>query len=218
MLARRWLPPAKHWPMQPDVTAGRDIAGGGTWMGVNAHGLLAAVLNRPGSLGQQPGKRSRGELPLLALRHSSADSAASAITALDGTDYRSFNLMLADRTKVIFLRASGDGSIEKISLPAGLHMVTARDPNDITSPRTARFLPRFAAAATPDPATGDWAAWTALLADRTGPAGSELNVPPHDGFGTVCASLLAIPAQGAPLWLFAPGPADTTPFSVVPGV
>ena len=66
-LDRAWDPPAAHWPDQPDVVAGRDRSGGGTWMGVNQAGVVAAVLNRQGSLGPAPGKRSRGELPLLAL-------------------------------------------------------------------------------------------------------------------------------------------------------
>ena len=52
-------------------------------MGVNRHGVVAAVLNRPGSLGPAPGKRSRGELPLLALEHDLAAAAAAAIAALD---------------------------------------------------------------------------------------------------------------------------------------
>ena len=51
MLNRAWDPPAAHWPDQPDVIAGRDRSGGGTWMGVNRAGVVAAVLNRPGSLG-----------------------------------------------------------------------------------------------------------------------------------------------------------------------
>src|SRR5450755_2195176 len=49
-LDRLWDPPAAHWPDQPGVIAGRDRSGGGTWMGVNRHGVAAAVLNRPGSL------------------------------------------------------------------------------------------------------------------------------------------------------------------------
>ena len=69
MLNRAWDPPAGHWPDRPGIIAGRDRSGGGTWMGVNRDGVVAAVLNRPGSLGPAAGKRSRGELPLLALEH-----------------------------------------------------------------------------------------------------------------------------------------------------
>ncbi|MGH7210260.1 MAG: NRDE family protein, partial [Acetobacteraceae bacterium] len=68
----------------------------------------------------------------------------------------------------------------------------------------------------PRPESGDWSGWAAILADRSGPAGSEINVPPAGGFGTVCAALLALPAAGAPIWLFAPGPPDTTAFAPLP--
>jgi hypothetical protein len=92
-------------------------------------------------------------------------------------------------------------------------MVTAHDPNDPGSPRIARHLPRFRAAPPPNPGAnrgaGDWAGWEALLADRGFGAegiGGALNVPPVDGFGTVCASLVALGAAGERRWRFSPGP------------
>ncbi|HEY0205282.1 MAG TPA: NRDE family protein, partial [Acetobacteraceae bacterium] len=63
---RPWDPPAAHWPGRPGVVAGRDRLGGGTWMAMR-NGLVAAVLNRPGSLGPAPDKLSRGDLPLQAV-------------------------------------------------------------------------------------------------------------------------------------------------------
>ena len=77
-LDRAWDAPAEHWGGHPGVIAGRDRTAGGTWMGINRHGVVAAVLNRQGSLGPAPGKRSRGDLPLLALQHHSAQAAAEA--------------------------------------------------------------------------------------------------------------------------------------------
>src|SRR4051794_29606828 len=75
-------PPGPWWPDRPGVVGGRDRMGGGTWMAVNRAGVVATVLNRPGSLGPAPGKRSRGVLPLLALEAASAAAAAQAIAAL----------------------------------------------------------------------------------------------------------------------------------------
>jgi uncharacterized protein with NRDE domain len=40
-LGRPWDPPGAHWPGQPGVIAGRDRSGGGTWMGINRHGMAA---------------------------------------------------------------------------------------------------------------------------------------------------------------------------------
>jgi hypothetical protein len=93
-------------------------------------------------------------------------------------------------------------------------MVTAHDPDDLDSPRVVRHLPRFAAAPPPDPAHG-WRPWQELLSDSHGEPAEQLNVTPHGGFGTVCCSLVALPAEGAPIWLFAAGPPDATPFRLV---
>ena len=202
-LDRAWDPPAAWWPDRPGVVAGRDHSGGGTWMGLNAHGVVAAVLNRPGSLGPAAGKRSRGELPLMALEHATAAEAAAAMTALDAGQWRGFNLVLADASGAIFMRGAGHGHPRAFPLAPGLHMVTAHDPNDPDSPRVAKHLERFRHATAPSP--GDWQAWTAIVADRSGDAGEQINVVPRAGFGTVCSSLLALPAAGPPVWLFAAG-------------
>jgi uncharacterized protein with NRDE domain len=210
---RAWDPPAAWWPDHPGVIAGRDRTAGGTWMGVNAHGLAAAVLNRPGSLGPAAGKRSRGELPLLALAETTTSAAVDAIVALDAGQWRGFNLVIADRAGATFIRGAGHGRPSAHRLPPGVSMVTAHDPNDMESPRVARHLARFRNAAAPEP--DDWAAWRAILADRSGPAGAQMNVVARGGFGTVCSSLLAMPAAGELVWLFAAGPPDEAPFERV---
>ena len=45
MAARPWLPPARHWPERPNVIAGLDLLGGGSWFGLNDHGVAAGVMN-----------------------------------------------------------------------------------------------------------------------------------------------------------------------------
>ena len=127
MLDRTWLPPACHWPQQPDVLAGRDVLAGGTWLGVNRAGVVAAVLNRAGSLGPAQGKESRGELPLMALLHATARDAARAMAKLDAGRWRSFNLVIADRDGAVFLRGTGQGPVSVHRLDPGIHMVTARE-------------------------------------------------------------------------------------------
>jgi len=214
MLDRPWDPPAAHWPDRPGVVAGRDRLGGGTWMGVNRNGVVAAILNRPGSLGPQPGKRSRGELPLLALGCTAAADAAAAIAALDAGAWRSFNMVIADADGAWFLRALGEGRPEAQVLASGLSMVTARDPNDLTSRRVARHLPRFRKAPPPEP-PDEWSGWKAIVADRSGPPESQINIVPRAGFGTASASFLALPKSGPPVWLFAPGPPDRAEFAPV---
>jgi hypothetical protein len=214
-LDRAWDPPAAYWSDRPGVIAGRDRTAGGTWMGLNRHGVVAAVLNRQGSLGPAPGKRSRGALPVLALAHPTAEAAAQAIVGLDAGQWRSFNLVLADAAGAIFVRGLGQGRPQLQRLRPGLHMVTAHDPDDPDSSRVARHLPRFAAAPPPAPDTG-WQPWQDLLSDRQGAPAEQLNVVPHGGFGTVCSSLLALPAQAPPIWLFAAGPPHLARFEPIP--
>ena len=209
---RAWDPPNRWWPDRPGVIAGRDRTAGGTWMGLNRHGVAAAVLNRPGTLGPAEGKRSRGELPLLALDHPTAASATAAIGSLDAGVWREFNMVIADRTGAWFVRGLGAGAPQAESLEPGVSMITAHDPNDFDSPRTARHLPRLRAAEPADPL--DWSGWRAILADRSGSPAQQINVVPRAGFGTVCSSYVIL-GPGTPLWLFAPGPPHVNDFQPV---
>ena len=81
MAGRPWKAPARHWPDRPNVIAGLDELAGGSWLGMNDEGVVAAVLNRMGTLGPEAGKRSRGELVLDALDFADAAEAAREIWA-----------------------------------------------------------------------------------------------------------------------------------------
>lgn len=229
---RRWRKPAAHWPDRPDIVAGLDELAGGSWLGVNAAGVVAAVLNREGTLGPEEGKRSRGELVLEALDHADALDAAEAMAALNPRAYRPFNLLVADNRDAFLLvhrDGSGGAPVAIEPLHEGLSLVTALERNDPASPRIRLYRPRFAAAAPPDPDHGDWSAWEALLASRdrepgSGPGGALYidPVPPGDahGFGTVASSLIALPAASRPdrrlIFRFAAGPPETWRWEDVP--
>jgi uncharacterized protein with NRDE domain len=210
LIRRPWVTPAAHWPDDPGVVAGRDETAGGTWMGVNAHGVMAAVLNRHGSLGPAPGKRSRGELPLLALTAATAREAAETVAKLDAGAYRRFNLVVADADGGFWLRGMEAGAPEVFALAPGVAMLTAGEANDEAEPRIARHLPKFRAAV--------WEDWGALLADDAPPVVSSLNIAPQNGFGTVCASLIALRKDAAPVWLFAAGRPGAAAFLPVAGI
>ncbi len=222
MLSRAALAPGRHWPHQPQVIAGQDLGAGGTWLGLNDHGLVAAISNRRGSLGPAPGLHSRGEIPLKALAHDRAVSAAADLAALDAGLYRPFNLVIADREDAFWLcnREAAD-TIDCTAIPAGLSMLTAAELDDRTSPRIRHYLPKFRQAAQPRPGTGDWSEWQALLASAQGAdaddANSAMTVAAVDGFGTVSSSLIALPGAPAsrPVWLYADGRPGETPFHAV---
>jgi len=217
MANRRCQPPARHWSDHPGVVAGLDELAGGTWLGVSDHGVTAAILNRLNTLGPLPGSRSRGELPLRALELKTARAAVASLGTLDANAYRPFNMIVADSRDAFWVRCrraeNGTHVIETGEIPPGLSMVTAYDLNDTSSPRIGRYLQRFKAAAEPDPLSGDWSDWRAILASRehdaeVGPGGAMCVVTDY-GFETVSSSLIALPAQerreAAPIWLFALG-------------
>jgi len=190
------LPPGYHWPSQPDVLGGMDVLAGGTWLAINGHGVVACVLNRSGTLGPQAGKRSRGELPLLALQQPTASRAAGLLAGQNGEGWRSFNMVVADHIGAYFTRGTGQATIDVEPLPQGIHMVTAFDPDDTASPRVARHLPLFRNAKVPNPP--DWGAWPALLGDSRPPSEAAINVTSVPGFGTVSSTLLALAEDRAP--------------------
>jgi hypothetical protein len=204
MVDRAWRPPARHWPDRDETVGGLDELAGGSWLAVNEHGLIAGILNRVGSLGPQAGRRSRGEIVLEALDHADAAAAAEALGALEPSSYRPFNLILADNRDAFWLRhadPTGTVPLTATALPEGLSMITAGDLDDPTIPRIRAYLPRFRAAAPPDPGVGDWRDWQALLAsdDSLGaePNGA-MSFNTAGGFATVSSAMLALPAPGRP--------------------
>ena len=223
MQSRPWKAPGRHGPDRPETLAGLDELSGGSWLGVNDHGLVAGILNRRGSLGPAAGKRSRGEVVLEALEHAEAEAAAKALGELEGSSYRSFNMLVADPEKAFWIRNEDrdDGEIDVFEVPEGLSVFTAYDVNDPDSARVRRALPRFRIAAPPDPDSGDWSAWERLLADRTrgesSDYGSAINLDNGEGFATVSSSLIALPANSGRdlVWRFAPGRPDETVYQTV---
>jgi len=223
---RAWDPPGRHWSDRPEVLAGRDRLAGGSWLGRNDHGVVAAALNREGSLGPARDKRSRGELVLEALDHADASSAAAALAEIDPMSYRTFNIIIADNSGAFWVsNRTGGGRVLVEAIPEGFTMLTSGDPNDMAHARIAAHLPLFRAAPVPDPETGEWTAWAEILAMRAydpvdGPRGAMcIGTGNGDGFGTVSSSLIALAAPGsntedgtADRWLFAAGPPDRTEY------
>lgn len=216
--------PDRHWPDRPETLAGLDLLGGGSWLGVNDHGLLAAVMNREGTLGPLEGKRSRGELVLEALDHAEADAAAEALADLHPDAYRPFNLVVADPRSAYWIRHDGGCGIEVQPIVSGLHLLSSTELDDPTHPRIAAYHARFAAAAVPDPECGEWAEWRALLGSRTGAERGGVDSAMwlearEDGFGTCSSALIAVPAypgfHSQIVWLHAEGGADSEAFRSV---
>ena len=151
----------------PTVYAGKDLEAGGTWMGRNESGLLAAITNRYGSsraVAARP--RSRGEIVLRLLRHRDAAGAAAWAASIPLKDYRAFNLLFGSAEAFYFLSSEEGGPPR--SLEPGFHALSNSTLNDSSWPKVARSH-RFAEAHRQRPGEALIGGLQAFLTDRTPP-------------------------------------------------
>lgn len=98
---------AGWWPAAPDVLGGRDLVAGGSWLGINRRGDVAAVTNfaEPGA---QPAALSRGLIVSDYLRSADPASGAAQI-ALRAEKFGAFNALLLRPGRLDYLgnRAPG---------------------------------------------------------------------------------------------------------------
>src|SRR5437870_8151407 len=94
--SRPSLPPHRWKDETPTIWAGRDKVAGGTWLGVNDSGLLAAITNRRNGE-VDPSLPSRGGLCLGVLRQQSPSGAHAFLeNELHGNRFNPFNLLWGD--------------------------------------------------------------------------------------------------------------------------
>ncbi len=97
------------WEDQPALLAGRDLKGGGTWMGLSRSGRFAALTNYRDPASLRPDAVSRGGLVTDFL---TGDTAARAyLNGLQNTTaiYNGFNLLVMDETGLFHYANRGDG-------------------------------------------------------------------------------------------------------------
>jgi uncharacterized protein with NRDE domain len=106
--------PAGPWPGNPDIIAGRDLLGGGSWMGVTRRGprgpKFAALTNIRAPADFRPDAPSRGAL-VADFLHGDHDAPAYLERIAAGAEaYNGFNLILGDREGMYWFsnRAAGD--------------------------------------------------------------------------------------------------------------
>jgi uncharacterized protein with NRDE domain len=119
------------------VLAPRDLRAGGTWMGVNDAGLVAALTNRPCKV-PDPSRRSRGLVVFEALSESSAEGVVAALGALPERAYNPFNFFAADGDDAF--AATYEGTLRVTRLEPGPHVIGNADPDDRRVPKIARLL------------------------------------------------------------------------------
>jgi len=187
--------PHQLWS-DPWIYGGQDLLASGTWLGVNAHGMLAAVLNRHTGQGADPTRRSRGLLCLDALKYASIDHALAFVTAQPAAAYNPFNLLIADATAAYVIYAHPT-RLEIQSLSPGFHFLTNYNLDDPQCPRTKRSRTHFADLvphhAVAQPQFSDICAQLhPLLAAHAPDPDPRASVCIHlDGYGTCSSTLLA---------------------------
>jgi len=116
--------PAGTWEDEPGILAGRDLVGGGTWLGVTTEGRIAAVTNYRDA-NQTSGTRSRGELVANYLRSNSAPLDYMNEIAGSADDYSGFNLLTGlftpDATEMYYFSNRREGILR---LEPGLYGVS----------------------------------------------------------------------------------------------
>lgn len=95
--------PAAFWEDDPRILAGRDLKGGGTWMGVTRDRRFAAVTNFRGGKTHRPTAPSRGELVTGFL--SSTIAPSDYVTDLEATaeTYNGFSLLASAGAELCFI-------------------------------------------------------------------------------------------------------------------
>jgi uncharacterized protein with NRDE domain len=120
----------------PVIAGGQDLLAGGTWLGVSEHGLVAGILNRRFAPDmEQRNFRSRGLLCLDILRAKSLSEACTWLNDQNGTDYRPFNLLLAD-SEAAYIAYNAGSRIPRRRVEKGLHVFTNTNIEDPLSQKT----------------------------------------------------------------------------------
>ncbi|MBL8800158.1 MAG: NRDE family protein [Planctomycetia bacterium] len=200
--------PPQSLPGPCRAVGGRDPTAGGTWLGVNEHGVLIAVTNRrKSSLPTQP--RSRGLLvrELLAARTAGA-ARDQAIQELSSGRYAGCNLVCADASSMHVLQ--GADWLRVRPLPPGIHVLTNHDVNDDSDRRLGHAL--WWLYQRPYDTAADCIAALKLLCAQTGNPDPPICLRGDLG-GTVSSSIIALRPPGKPsVYLHAQGPPDATPY------
>ena len=136
--------PADWWSDHPQVYAGRDLQGGGTWLGITREGRFAAITNVRGPNETREGAPSRGVLVSNFLTgQSSAEEYVAELAAQDDT-FNGYNLLIGDYQKLIwFSNRSKDDVRNGQSLTPGVYGLS-NGALDAPWPKAVRAKAQFA--------------------------------------------------------------------------
>jgi uncharacterized protein with NRDE domain len=214
-----------------DVWGGRDLLGGGTWLGVTGGRFFVAVTNQRTHRWPDRSRASRGELVMELLRAHDLDGACARLEGVPPATYNEANLLFgtADALRVAYLRDGAPTRIEPA--PDGVSVLTNGELGDRAHfPKIAR-LETLVRQPWPDDVESLASMLGRALGDHERPPLDSIAPPPEgsifshellaelhalcihtEGYGTVSANVLCFGPDGALAhWLHAAGPPCRTP-------
>jgi uncharacterized protein with NRDE domain len=201
------LPPSVQ-PGRPRVLCGLDRRAGGTWLGVNEHGLIVAVTNRA-KTHVPPDPPSRGLLCRRLLEFEDAEAAAEfGLAELATGRYAGANYVCVDAAAGFVLH--GGDRVEQVALQPGLQIITNGDLNDGGDRRIALARRLLEA---PVKSIEEFIERARQTCSRGSDASGDAILLRHEDRGTVSSTVLALTRESQDaVYLYAPGPPDVTEY------
>ena len=174
---------------KPRVLCGIDQKAGGTWLGINQHGIFVAACNRIKLL-TPPNPRSRGALCRELLRANSATRAVDlALDEIATGQYDGVNFIIADADSGWAVHGGDD--YEALELDEGLSIIANGDVNDPRDERV-KLAQRLLTLQTLDSPVKFLAVASKVFARPASAPGRPSMVIRGSDRGTVCSTLLAL--------------------------
>lgn len=210
--SRQFQPP-RIQSGRPRVVCGLDRKSGGTWAGVNQHGMFVAALNAPKrAIPFDP--RSRGLLCKELLACANAEEAMErAVRELETGGYAGVNFLCVDRTSGGVVYGGTEIGVER--LRPGLHLLGANRMDDREDQRQ-EYVRRLLTLHRLDSAVAFLAAASGTFSrtpDVTGKRGVVVTEP---NFGTTSSMLVSLTERTQKsIMQFANGSPNETPYEDV---
>lgn len=195
---------------KPRVLCGTDLQAGGTWLGVNQHGLFIAVLNRRRAAAGFP-SRSRGTLCRELLKSNSAQQARDlAMEEMSSGRYDGANFVCVDAESGWVVHGGDD--LNTVEMHEGLNIIAGGDLNDSRDGRV-DMARRLLTLQTLDSPVKFLAVASKVFARAPSPPGRPSIVIRDKDRGTVSSTLIALGKKPRDaIYQYAPSAPDRAKF------